>query len=63
MRAELTQEIKDEARRQLAQEGASSLSLRAIARQLGMVSLDLCPPMKKKFGRLMAMESIQWLTN
>jgi AcrR family transcriptional regulator len=38
VRAELTQEIKDEARRQLAQEGASSLSLRAIARQLGMVS-------------------------
>lgn len=32
------QEIKDEARRQMAQEGASSLSLRAIARELGMVS-------------------------
>ncbi len=32
------QEIKDEARRQMAQEGASSLSLRAIARHLGMVS-------------------------
>ena len=38
MRAELTQEIKDEARRQLAEAGAASLSLRAIARQLGMVS-------------------------
>src|SRR5271168_1272071 len=38
MRAELTQEIKDEARRQLAEAGAGSLSLRAIARQLGMVS-------------------------
>jgi AcrR family transcriptional regulator len=38
VRAELTQEIKDEARRQLAEEGASALSLRAIARQLGMVS-------------------------
>jgi AcrR family transcriptional regulator len=31
-------EIKDEARRQMAQEGASSLSLRAIARHLDMVS-------------------------
>ena len=38
VRAELMQEIKDEARRQLAEEGASSLSLRAIARHLGMVS-------------------------
>jgi AcrR family transcriptional regulator len=38
VRAELIQEIKDEARRQMAQEGASSLSLRAIARHLGMVS-------------------------
>ena len=32
------QEIKDEARRQMAEEGASSLSLRAIARHLDMVS-------------------------
>src|SRR5580704_6798811 len=38
VRAELIQEIKDEARRQMAQEGASSLSLRAIARHLDMVS-------------------------
>lgn len=38
VRAELMQEIKDEARRQMAQEGAASLSLRAIARHLGMVS-------------------------
>jgi AcrR family transcriptional regulator len=38
VRAELVREIKDEARRQLAQEGASSLSLRAIARHLDMVS-------------------------
>jgi AcrR family transcriptional regulator len=38
VRAELMQEIKNEARRQLAEEGASSLSLRAIARQLDMVS-------------------------
>ena len=32
------QEIKEEARRQMAQKGASSLSLRAIARHLDMVS-------------------------
>jgi len=32
------------------------------ARQLGMVGLDLCPPLKKQFSRLMAMESIKWLT-
>jgi len=38
MRAELTQEIKDEARRQLAAEGASGLSLRAVTRALGMAS-------------------------
>jgi AcrR family transcriptional regulator len=38
MRAELIQEIKNEARRQMAEEGASSLSLRAIARHLDMVS-------------------------
>ena len=38
MRAELTQEIKDEARRQLAAEGAPGLSLRAVTRALGMAS-------------------------
>jgi AcrR family transcriptional regulator len=37
-RAELTREIKEEARRQVAAEGAQGLSLRAVARQLGMVS-------------------------
>jgi AcrR family transcriptional regulator len=37
-RAELTAEIKDEARRQLAVSGADGLSLRAVARELGMVS-------------------------
>ncbi len=37
-RAELTREIVDAARRQLATEGASGLSLRAVARELGMVS-------------------------
>jgi AcrR family transcriptional regulator len=40
-RAELTQEIKDEARRQLATSGATGLSLRAVARSLGMVSSAL----------------------
>jgi AcrR family transcriptional regulator len=38
VRAELTREIKDIARRQLAVEGAAGLSLRAVARELGMVS-------------------------
>ncbi len=38
MRAELTGEIKDEARRQLAAEGAPGLSLRAVTRSLGMAS-------------------------
>jgi AcrR family transcriptional regulator len=37
-RAELTREIKDAARRQLAEVGAAGLSLRAVARELGMVS-------------------------
>ncbi|MQA07185.1 MAG: TetR family transcriptional regulator [Pseudonocardiaceae bacterium] len=40
-RAELTREIKNEARRQLAIEGANALSLRAVARELGMVSSAL----------------------
>jgi AcrR family transcriptional regulator len=39
-RAEITAEIKDEARRQLAATGAQ-LSLRAVARELGMVSSAL----------------------
>jgi AcrR family transcriptional regulator len=38
VRAELTAEIKDAGRRQLAAEGAASLSLRAVAREVGMVS-------------------------
>lgn len=37
-RAELTREITAAARRQLAEVGASALSLRAVARELGMVS-------------------------
>lgn len=37
-RAELTLEIKKEARRQMATEGVHTLSLRAVARQLGMAS-------------------------
>jgi AcrR family transcriptional regulator len=37
-RASLTADIKDEARRQLGAVGAAALSLRAVARELGMVS-------------------------
>jgi AcrR family transcriptional regulator len=37
-RQQVIAEIKAEARRQLAQQGASALSLRAVARELGMVS-------------------------
>jgi AcrR family transcriptional regulator len=37
-RAELTAEIKEVARRHLADQGAAALSLRAVARELGMVS-------------------------
>ena len=40
-RAELTREIKEEARRQVAATGAQQLSLRAVARELGMVSSAL----------------------
>ena len=40
-RAELTREIKEEARRQIAAHGAQGLSLRAVARELGMVSSAL----------------------
>ena len=40
-RDELTREIKAEARRQLAADGAQRLSLRAVARELGMVSSAL----------------------
>ncbi|MFC3995620.1 TetR/AcrR family transcriptional regulator [Nocardiopsis sediminis] len=38
VREELTREITDTARRHLATEGASGLSLRAVARELGMAS-------------------------
>lgn len=38
VRAELIREIKEAARRQLAEVGAAGLSLRAVARELGMVS-------------------------
>jgi AcrR family transcriptional regulator len=40
-RTAVTAAIKDEARRQLAAEGAAKLSLRAVARELGMVSSAL----------------------
>ncbi|WP_433464543.1 TetR/AcrR family transcriptional regulator [Spirillospora sp. CA-128828] len=38
VRAELTREITEIAKRQLATEGAAGLSLRAVAREMGMVS-------------------------
>ena len=38
VRAELTREITETARRQLATQGAAALSLRAVAREMGMVS-------------------------
>ena len=38
VRAELTEEITEAARRQLAEVGAAALSLRAVARDVGMVS-------------------------
>ncbi|MGY1744416.1 TetR/AcrR family transcriptional regulator [Blastococcus sp. SYSU D00695] len=41
VRAEITGEITDAARRQLAEVGAAGLSLRAVARELGMVSSAL----------------------
>src|SRR6478735_6915193 len=40
-RVEVTAAIKDEARNQLAAEGAAKLSLRAVARELGMASSAL----------------------
>ncbi|TGB11835.1 TetR/AcrR family transcriptional regulator [Streptomyces palmae] len=40
-RTEVTAAIKSEARRQLAEQGAAKLSLRAVARELGMVSSAL----------------------
>ncbi|MFS4094699.1 TetR/AcrR family transcriptional regulator [Streptomyces sp. AF1A] len=40
-RIEVTAAIKEEARRQLAKDGAAKLSLRAVARELGMVSSAL----------------------
>jgi len=40
-RAELTQQIKEAARRQIGEVGASALSLRAVSRELGMVSSAL----------------------
>jgi AcrR family transcriptional regulator len=40
-RTELTREIKEEARRQLTEVGPHGLSLRAVARELGMVSSAL----------------------
>lgn len=55
VRAQLIQEIKDEARRQMAQEGASSLSLRAIARHLDMVSSGIYSYFKSREELLTAL--------
>jgi AcrR family transcriptional regulator len=41
VRAELTREIKESARRQLSEVGSAALSLRAVSRDLGMVSSAL----------------------
>ena len=38
VRAEMTEEIKATARRHLAEQGAPNLSLRAVAREVGLVS-------------------------
>jgi AcrR family transcriptional regulator len=38
LREELTEQIKEVARRHLAEQGAAALSLRAVAREIGMVS-------------------------
>ena len=56
-RAELTQEIKEEARRQLAAEGAQRLSLRAVARELGMVSSALYRYFPSRDALLQALEA------
>jgi AcrR family transcriptional regulator len=55
LRAELTQEIKDAARRQLAEAGASALSLRAVARELGMVSSGIYRYFKSRDDLLTAL--------
>jgi AcrR family transcriptional regulator len=41
LRAELVRDIKNEARRQVTESGAPALSLRALARELGMVSTGI----------------------
>ena len=40
--------------------GAELLGL-SFARQLGMIGLDLCRPLKKRLTRLLAMEKLKWL--
>src|SRR5215469_7189005 len=54
-RAELTREIKEEASRQLAEVGADGLSLRAVARSLGMVSSALYRYFKSRDDLLTAL--------
>lgn len=40
---------------------SSNLWGASFARQLGMVALDLCPPLKNRLSRLLAMEQQQWV--
>ncbi|MFJ3817681.1 TetR/AcrR family transcriptional regulator [Streptomyces sp. NPDC090056] len=54
-RIEITAAIKDEARTQLAAEGAAKLSLRAVARELGMVSSALYRYFPSRDGLLTAL--------
>lgn len=54
-REELTREIREEARKQLVTEGAQRLSLRSVARELGMVSSALYRYFPSKDDLLMAL--------
>ncbi|GAA3901522.1 TetR/AcrR family transcriptional regulator [Streptomyces lannensis] len=54
-RIEVTAAIKEEARKQLAAEGAARLSLRAVARELGMVSSALYRYFPSRDGLLTAL--------
>ena len=55
LRAEMSQEIKAAARRQLAEQGAAALSLRAVARELGLASSALYRYFKSRDDLLTAL--------
>ena len=55
VRAEMTREIKATASRQLAEQGAAALSLRAVARELGMASSALYRYFKSRDDLLTAL--------